>query len=100
MTSRRNKFIGIRFCNTNETEFDIQNGINIIPPFLGLFAQGAAMYKAFILLFFLVLFSCSSAQTIGQVTPNKAEQLLHEGIQLTGSGQFAQAVRAFEEAIK
>ncbi len=58
------------------------------------------MYKAFILLFFLVLFSCSSAQTIGQVTPNKAEQLLHEGIQLTGSGQFAQAVRAFEEAIK
>src|SRR5687768_763948 len=40
MTSRRNKFIGIRFCNTNETEFDIQNGINIIPPFLGLLAQG------------------------------------------------------------
>ena len=58
------------------------------------------MYKAFILLFFLVLFSCSSAQTIGQVTHTKAEQLLHEGIQLTGSGQFAQAVRAFEEAIK
>ena len=58
------------------------------------------MYKAFILLFFLVLLSCSSARTIGQVTPNKAEQLLHEGIQLTGSGQFAQAVRAFEEAIK
>lgn len=58
------------------------------------------MYKAFILLFFLVLFSCSSAHTIGQVTPTKAEQLLHEGIQLTGSGQFAQAVRAFEEAIK
>src|SRR5687767_1064707 len=58
------------------------------------------MYKAFILLFFLVLFSCSSAQTIGQVTPNKAEQLLLEGIQLTGSGEFAQAVRAFEEAIK
>ena len=63
--------------------------------FLVLFIQ-----YTFILLFFLVLFSCSSAQTIGQVTHTKAEQLLHEGIQLTGSGQFAQAVRAFEEAIK
>lgn len=58
------------------------------------------MYKAFILLFSLVLFSCSAAQTIGQVPPTKTEQLLQEGIELTGSGQFAQAVRAFEEAIK
>jgi len=58
------------------------------------------MYKAFILLFSLVLFSCSAAQTVGQVPPTKTEQLLQEGIELTGSGQFAQAVRAFEEAIK
>ena len=58
------------------------------------------MSKAFFFLFFVVLFSCTAARTIGQVTPTKAEQLLHEGIQLTSSGQFAQAVRAFEEAIK
>lgn len=55
------------------------------------------MSKAFILVLFLVL---SSVHTLGQVAPTKAQQLLHEGIELTGSGQFAQAVRAFEEAIK
>lgn len=55
------------------------------------------MYKVFILHLFLIL---SSVQALGQITPTKAEQLLHDGIQLTGSGQLAQAVRAFEEAIK
>jgi len=66
------------------------------------------MYKAFILLFFLVLLSCSTAQTIGQVTRNEtqpatgseAERLLREGIEFTEAGQLAQAVRAFQEAIK
>ena len=68
------------------------------------------MYKAFGFLFFLILFSCSSSQTIGQVTGNEsrpatdtnaeAQRLLHEGIELSGAGQLPQAVRALEEAIK
>src|ERR1700752_521838 len=68
------------------------------------------MYKAFILLFFAVLFSCVSVQTIGQVSPNQswpanettteAERLFREGIEFTDAKQFAQAVRALEEAIR
>ena len=67
------------------------------------------MYKALGFLFFVVLFSCSSSQAIGQVTTRSrlanetnapAKRLLEEGIELTGAGQLPQAVRAFEEAIK
>jgi polysaccharide export outer membrane protein len=68
------------------------------------------MYKAFVFLFFLILFNGSSGQTIGQVTGNEsrpstetnteANRLLLEGIELTGAGQLPQAVRALEEAIK
>ena len=67
------------------------------------------MYKATAFLFFLVLFSCSS-ETIGQVTGTesrpanetntKVKRLVNEGIELTGVGQLAQAVRALEEAIR
>ena len=68
------------------------------------------MYKAFVFLFFVVLFSCSSDQAIGQVTANEsrpsnetntiAKRLLQEGVELTGAGQLPQAVSALEEAIK
>lgn len=68
------------------------------------------MYKAFVFLFFVVLFSCSPGQTIGQVrasesrpaneTNTKAKRLLEEGIELTGAGQLPQAVSALEEAIR
>jgi protein involved in polysaccharide export with SLBB domain len=68
------------------------------------------MYKASVFLFLVVLFSCSSVQTIGQVIANgsqssiqanaEAQRLLQEGIELTGAGQLPQAVRALEEAIK
>ena len=60
--------------------------------------QGAIkMYKAFILLFFLILFCGSSRQTVGQVEP---KQLLQEGIELTGAGEFPQAVQVLQKAIK
>lgn len=62
------------------------------------------MYKAFVLLFCLVLFTCSSTQTTAQVTGNEtnteARRLLQEGIELTGAGQLPQAVRLFQEAIR
>lgn len=67
------------------------------------------MCRAF-LLFLLILFGGSSAETIAQITDHnsqhanetntQAERLVHEGLELTGAGQFAQAIRAFEEAIK
>ena len=56
------------------------------------------MYKAFGFLFFLVLFGGSSGQTIGQVS--EVNRLVQEGIERTGAGEMAQAVRALEEAIK
>lgn len=56
------------------------------------------------LLFCLVLFTCSSTQTTAQVTGNEtnteARRLLQEGIKLTGAGQLPQAVRLFQEAIR
>ena len=68
------------------------------------------MYKASVFLFFLVLFSCPSRETIGQVTGiesrpanetnTKVKRLVHEGIELTDAGQLPQAVLAFEEAIR
>lgn len=66
------------------------------------------MYKALGFLFLLVLFTGASGQTIGQVPGNgsppssqtEAHRLLQDGIKLTGAGQFAQAIRALEEAIK
>ena len=62
------------------------------------------MYKAFVLFFCVVLFTCSSTQTTAQVTGNEtnteARRLLKEGIELTGAGQFPQAVRVFQEAIR
>lgn len=64
------------------------------------------MYKAFGFLFVLILFSSSSGQSIGQVTrpasetSTQAKRLLQEGIDLTRAGQFVQAIRALEEAIK
>jgi protein involved in polysaccharide export with SLBB domain len=68
------------------------------------------MYRAFVFLFFLVLFTGSSGQAIGQALANaarpsyeantEAKRLLQEGIELTGAGQLPQAVRALEEAIK
>jgi protein involved in polysaccharide export with SLBB domain len=67
------------------------------------------MYRAFIL-FILILLSGSLAQTIAQATHSnslpanetntQAERLVREGIELTGAGQFAQAIRSFEDAIK
>lgn len=67
-------------------------------------ARGQAMYKAFVLLFCVVLFTCSSTQTTAQVTGNEtnteARRLLQEGIELTGAGQLPEAVRVFQEAIK
>ncbi len=113
-------------CNTNETEFEYRSGINTITLLVDSAtsrsiseklvssanegARGQAMYKAFGFLLFVVLFSCSSGQTTGQVTGNdsrpanetntEANRLLLEGIELTGAGQLPQAVRALEEAIK
>lgn len=68
------------------------------------------MYKAFLLLVFLFVFSCSSGQSIAQVTGNEAQppnetnteakRLFQEGIELTSAGQLPQAVRALQEAIK
>ena len=68
------------------------------------------MYKAFGFLLFLVLFTYSSGQTIGQVTGNQvrpanatnteANRLLQEAIELTNAGQLPQAVQTLEEAIK
>lgn len=99
---------GLNFATLMKPSLNIQNVITsfhpsiLIPEDYRFVCKGAAMYKASILLYFLILFSCSSVQIIGQVTSanSKAAQLLQEGIELTGVGQMAQAVRAFEEAIK
>ena len=67
---------------------------------------GSAMYKAFVFLFFLVVFSGAAGQTIGQVSRNEAQpateanRLVKEGVELTEAGQFAQAIRALEDATK
>lgn len=53
------------------------------------------MYRALIL---VILLSGSSALTTAQ--DSQAERLVREGVEFTGAGQFAQAIRAFEEAIK
>lgn len=66
------------------------------------------MYKAFVFLFLLILLSCPTGRTIGQVrgvqpaneTKTEARRLLEEGIEFTGAGQFAQAVSSLEAAIK
>lgn len=68
------------------------------------------MYKPFVFVFFVVLFTGSAGQTTGQVTGSEsrparatkteANRLLLEGIQLTDAGQLPQAIRALEEAIK
>lgn len=57
------------------------------------------MFNAFGLIFFVVLFSCASAQTIAQ-TNTEAKRLVQEGIELTDAGQLPQAVSALQEAIK
>lgn len=53
------------------------------------------MYRAFLL---VIVLSGSAALTIAQ--DSQAERLVHEGVELTSAGQFAQAIRSFEEAIK
>ncbi|HEX5885194.1 MAG TPA: polysaccharide biosynthesis/export family protein [Pyrinomonadaceae bacterium] len=53
------------------------------------------MYRTLIL---VILISGSSALTTAQ--DSQAERLVREGVEFTGAGQFAQAIRAFEEAIK
>lgn len=68
------------------------------------------MCKVLVFGVFLVLFSCSSVQTFGQAmrdasppaneTSTEAERLLQEGIEYTQAGQLAQAVRAFQDAIR
>jgi protein involved in polysaccharide export with SLBB domain len=67
------------------------------------------MYKAFVLLVFLILLTGSSGRTIGQVTRSgassiqtnaEAERLLKEGLKLTGLGLLPEAVSALEEAVR
>lgn len=53
------------------------------------------MYRAVIL---VILLSGSSALTTAQ--DSQAERLVREGVEFTGAGQFAQAIRSFEEAIR
>lgn len=57
------------------------------------------MLKPFGLIFFVVLFSWGSVQTIAQ-TNTEAKRLVQEGIELTGAGQLPQAVTALQQAIK
>lgn len=57
------------------------------------------MLKAFGIIFFVVLFSWASVQTIAQ-TNTEAKRLVQEGIELTGAGQLPQAVTALQQAIK
>ncbi|HEY0730489.1 MAG TPA: tetratricopeptide repeat protein, partial [Pyrinomonadaceae bacterium] len=53
------------------------------------------MFRALIL---VILVSGSCALTTAQ--DSQAERLVREGVEFTSAGQFAQAIRAFEEAIK